>query len=424
MLKHLTIVCFALFFVLHSKAQIHGNEWINFSQQYYRFPIAKTGLYRLDSTTLANSGIPINTINPKNIQLVCKGQYVPLYINGESDNKLNTNDYIEFYAKKNDGKFDSLAYNSTKPVPNPYVALFNDTNYVYFTWTNTPIGNRYNVETDVNFLGYTAAPYFYNEKLYVGNANYSSGQRLTSEYLSDPRYIEGEGYGTHLAKGNNIQTSFGNLNVYQSTLPVFITVQYSGNSEYIFNSANDHQLKLEFSDNTSSWQTLHDTIFRGYQQIQLQKQIAANQIQNSSALKLTSTNNVAFSAFDNATNLHYISLKYPQLPDLANQSEQLFFVDDNSSLTKTLLDIQNVNTSSGTIILYDLTTLKKINVSVTGNNVKALIPNSSSQKKCLLTNSSKVTNVTWLTPVNQTGFFTDFSTNISDSAFVIVANTV
>ena len=327
MLKQLAILCFTLFFVLPSKAQIHGNEWINFSQQYYRFPIAKTGLYRLDSTTLANSGIPINTINPKNIQLVCKGQYVPLYINGETDNVFNTSDYIEFYAEKNDGKFDSLAYNSAKSVPNPYVALFNDTNYVYFTWTNTPIGNRYNIETDVNFLGYTATPYFYNEKLYVGTTTYSSGKKLTSAYISDPRYLEGEGFGTHLAKGNNIQSVFGNLNVYQSSLPVFITAQYSGNSEYIFNNANDHQLKLEFNDNNTVWQTLHDTIFRGYQQIQIQKQVIANQLQNVSALKLTSVNNVAFSAFDNATNLHYLSLKYPQLPDLANQSEQLFFVD-------------------------------------------------------------------------------------------------
>ena len=42
----ISIFCFVAFTI---KAQSYGNEWINFSQQYFKFPIAKEGIYRIDS---------------------------------------------------------------------------------------------------------------------------------------------------------------------------------------------------------------------------------------------------------------------------------------------------------------------------------------------------------------------------------------
>ncbi len=422
-MKCLLVIFISILMGFQLKAQVYGNEWINFSQQYFRFPIIKTGLYRLDSTTLSNSGIPIGSINPKNIQLISKGQFLPLYILGESDNVLNGNDYIEFYAERNDGKFDSLAYNTSKRLPNPYVPLFNDTNYVYFTWSNATLGSRYSIESDVNFSGYTNTPYFYNEKIYKGNSFYSAGRKLTTEYLEDPRYIEAEGYGFNLSKGAVLQPSFGNIAVYQnSNLPVYINTHYSGNSENYTIANVDHELKLEYIDNNNNSITLHDTLFYGYNQIYVQKQINSSQLQNTSSIKLTSVSNSAFSSINNSTNVHYLAFKYPQIPDLLGQTEQVFYLDDNQNSTKSYLDIQNVNASSGNVILYDLTTRKRIATITSSNSVKALIPNSGFQKKCLLTNSNNITAVTGLMAVNQTGYFTDLTSGITDSAFVIISN--
>jgi hypothetical protein len=424
MVKRLLLFCFLLCSGAQLSAQIYGNEWVNYSQRHYRIAIPKTGLYRIDSLTLSNAGIPISAINPKNIQLFSKGQELYLYINGESDGVLNTTDYIEFYSEKNDGRFDSLAYNTTQRLPNPYVALFNDTNYVYFTWNSSVTNKRMSLQTDVNFTGYTAADYVYNEKVFAGTANYSLGANLISgSVYTDPRYVECEGYGSTIPQGGTLQTYFGNLNVFgSSALPAYLKTSYSGDSQDFSTSSYDHNVKFEYYDNSNNYTTLNDTTFFGYKQIYVERQIPSNLLQNSSLLRVSSVNSPFFSGFTNSTNLHYMYLKYPQIPDLAGQSEQVFFVDDNSSAAKTFLDLQNVNVGSGSVILYDLSTHNYFSTAVSGNNVKALIPNSGTQKKCFITNSTNVNNVSKLTPVNQTGFFVDYTSMITDSAFLIVSH--
>lgn len=422
MIKHLFITIFLFCGLLKLSAQQYGNEWINYNQQHFRINIPKNGLYRIDSTTLVNAGVPINGMDPRNFQLFIKGQEQYLYINGENDGVFNTADYIEFYAEKNDGRFDSLAYTNIARLPNPYVALFNDTSYAFLTW-NTSINNkRVTVETDLNFSGYMPTNYFYSEKVMAGNSYYSLGETFTSN-ISDPRYVTAEGYGFVMAKGQTIQTNFGNLNIYQSSsLPVYLKTSYSGSSQNFLSNGYDHQLKLDYLDNTSSYTTLNDTTFTGYKQFLIEKQITSDKLQNSSIVRLTSVNNPFFSSINNYTNLHYLYLKYPELPNFLGASEKIFFIDDNTSLPKTHIDIQNVNMASGSVILYDLTNHKYISTSISGSNIKALIPNSGSQKKCFLTISSNTINVSSLAPVNQNGYFVDYKTSNPDSAYLIISH--
>ncbi len=61
-----TLLFLALSFSI--KAQVYSNEWINFSNKYYKFQIAQTGFYRIDANALTSSGIPLSFINPKNFQ--------------------------------------------------------------------------------------------------------------------------------------------------------------------------------------------------------------------------------------------------------------------------------------------------------------------------------------------------------------------
>ena len=403
-------------------AQKFGNEWINFSQKHYRMSIPKTGLYRIDSLTLANSGIPLNTINPKNFQLFIKGIEQHILINGENDDVFNTSDYIEFYAEKNDCSFDSLAYTNILNLPNPYFALFNDTNYAYLTWNNLTTNKRVAIETDANFASYTPANYYYSERILAYNSYYSVGQTLAPNG-SDPRYVVGEGYGAILQKGESINSgSLPNFNVYQSpSLPVYIRASFSGITANLNTLTYDHQIRLEYTNNLGSLVTLNDTTFFGFKQLRVQKQITSNLLQNSSSLSIRSLSNPAFSGFTNKTNVHYLYIKYPQVPDFNNTSEQLFFVD-NSTTTKTFLDISNVSAGGSSVIIYDLTNHKYINAIVSGSNVKALIPNALGQKKCFLTTSANIINISKLSPANETGYFVNYLTSNPDSAFLIISH--
>lgn len=425
MIKRLFILSFILFVTVNITAQQYGNEWINYSQKHYRISIPKTGLYRINYTTLINSGIPLSSINPKNFQLFIKGDEQYINVNGEADNIFNTTDYIEFYAKKNDCLFDSLAYENITRLPNPYIALFNDTNYAYLTWNNSINNKRVTSETDVNFAGYTPANYFYSEKIEANNTFYSLGNTFL-ETLSDPRYVVGEGFGKNLNKnkGDVLQTSSGNLNIYpSSTLPVYIKMSCSGSSSVIVSGLNyDHEINMEYFDNTGNYTSLIDTTFFGFTQLYIEKKITSDKLQNSSNIRIYNVNNPLFGSNDNSTNIHYTYLKYPQKTDLSNSSEHHFFVDDNLFGLKQYFDIQNVNVASSQILLYDLTNHKYISTLVTGNNVKALIPNSSSQKECFLTTSANINLVNELTPVNQTGFFVNYITNNTNPPYIIITH--
>ncbi|MGV2481477.1 UNVERIFIED_CONTAM: hypothetical protein IGO34_32275, partial [Salmonella enterica subsp. enterica serovar Weltevreden] len=76
----------------------------------------------------------------------------------------------------------------------------------------------------------------------------------------------------------------------------------------------------------------------------------------------------------------------------------------------------------GSVLFYDLSNHKYISTVVSGNNVKVLVPNASSQKKCFLPNASNITNVSSLAPVNQSGYFVDYLLNQPDSAYLIVSH--
>ena len=100
MRKAFLIFLFAPFLI---GAQQYGNEWINFSQQYFKIPIYKTGIHRLEYSTIKISffqaGIDISDIGINEFQVFGREKEVALFIEDEDNNGfLNGDDYIEFYA--------------------------------------------------------------------------------------------------------------------------------------------------------------------------------------------------------------------------------------------------------------------------------------------------------------------------------------
>lgn len=422
MIKRLVYLYVLLCIACAARAQLYGNEWINYSQKYYRIPLPKNGAYRIDSATLANAGIPLGSISPQNLQLFIKGAEQYIYIQGESDGVFNGSDYLEFYAEKNDGRFDSLAYTNVAFLPNPYLAMWNDTNYAFISWNSSLNNRRMIPETDVSFGGYTPSSYYYTEKVFTSGAMYSLGETYTED-ISDPRYLTAEGYGYPVGKGYDV-SALTSQGVYQSpSLPVYIGSNFSGTtSELLGPLPYDHEVRFEYQDNTGTMVTLQDTLFLGYKCVSTWRQITSDKLNGSSFLRVSSVANPGFGASQSQINVHFMYFKYPQVPDFMGSSEQVLFVDDNTSASKAYLNIANVSLGSGQTMFFDLTNHKIIQTVNGGSNVQVLVPNSGGQKKCFFTNSSNVTNVSSITPVNQTGFFVNYATGITDSAFVIVTH--
>ena len=70
--KSLFPVLFAILCPLLGNAQ-YANSWINFSQQYYRVPVARDGIYRLTYNDLQTANVPVGSIDPRFIQLFHRG---------------------------------------------------------------------------------------------------------------------------------------------------------------------------------------------------------------------------------------------------------------------------------------------------------------------------------------------------------------
>src|SRR5690349_10024733 len=101
------------------------NEWINFSQPYFKIPVARDGIYRLRYTDLQAAGFPVNS-DPRFIQLFHRGKEQSIYIKGQGDAVFNSSDYIEFYGRRNDGTLDSILYRPSSLQPHKYYNLYSD----------------------------------------------------------------------------------------------------------------------------------------------------------------------------------------------------------------------------------------------------------------------------------------------------------
>jgi hypothetical protein len=122
----LLVLCTALLAGFVARSQGYGNGWIDHSLTYFKFPLHKEGIHRIDSMVLGKR-FDLSTVNPAHFCLFLKGKEQRLYVHGAADGKINTGDYIEFYAEPLTREIDSLLYQGIGYVPNPYGALFNDT---------------------------------------------------------------------------------------------------------------------------------------------------------------------------------------------------------------------------------------------------------------------------------------------------------
>lgn len=401
-------------------AQRYGNEWVNFTQRYYKFPIPKEGIYRIDSLTLSNAGIALSTVNPKQFQIFLRGKEQHLYIKGENDNVFNANDYIEFYADNSTALMDSMVYdNNIQYLPNPYRGLFNDTIHAFLTISTSLLNKRYTVETDTSTLGYIPSPYVYAFKTFGGRTFYN---RVGEHYLgaSNPQYTQAEGFGQLINKGTGFTVPFGSLNIYTATaLPCYLDVRMSGCSADALVSP-DHQLRLTYQDASNNPVVLFDSSFYGFVPLHKRYNLPNTNLLGTSPISITAVAAPSFSAITSYGMLHSASLFYPQQPNMGGISFNKFVLNDNSLAPKSLLSLSNVSAgNTNAIVFYDLKNNKRIPVKVNGVNATVIVPNGGT-KLCVMESEQNIITVPKVITTSYNGQFFNFKGTLADSAFVII----
>jgi len=416
--RNLLFLFIVLTFAVATKAQKYGNEWINFSQQYFKFPIVREGIYRLDSTTLSNY-YNLATTNPKNFQLFIKGKEQFLYIKGEADGLINTGDYIEFYANNSMGDIDSLLYTNINYVPNPYLPLYTDTVCGFLTLTSSASNMRYVLETDTASAGHPIPDHFYTEKVFTLFGDYNAVEEYASD-ISDPHLTQAEGRGVRFNHGVSYAPAVSGLNTYTtSSLPFYVTVNYSGAS-ISKNYVPDHQVQVYYSDHNNNDVLLADTSFFGF--IPVRKKFTLNSQSTNNNTKITFSCVAAPTFINNGySNWHYTHYFYPHTTDLANSYFLNLSIVNSAFSGKNFFNFSNFyTTGSSSVIFFDLTNGKKITTVINGSNVRVLVPDGSGPKRCIMAAEFDTVVIKKLTKVNQTGSFINYKNATANKPYVII----
>ncbi|MBC7412562.1 MAG: hypothetical protein H7331_08940, partial [Bacteroidia bacterium] len=410
----IVLLCMVCTFNTRLLAQ-YNNSWINYStaHQYFKFPIYKTGVYRLDSTTLANAGFPANSISPQKIQMYARGIQIPLHIRGEQDGVLNKTDYIEFYAQKNNGDLDTALY-ITKG-GNPYYSLFNDTINYFLTWSITAQnGLRYSVDTTKNYTSYTPKAYWYKTVNSIFNGEYSYGK--AQQGASDYGYFAEEGWmgSTNNTIPNGYQLNIATPNVVNN-LPLYINTAYAtGNDAATGGIDNNLQIVL---NNT----ILSDTSVDGYAYFKNTIKTNSNVLIANNDFKFKSINVGAGNT--GRAYIAYFNINYPASTSANNKSNYEFYTETNP-LPTTLYNITQQAGNKGNTRIIN-TTANAVTLPDTNSGIcNALLHNIGiSQNKYVVYNIDSTTQITALTKINGSGYFTNYSTTLLNNEMIVLSHT-
>lgn len=411
-------------------SQFVGNEWINYSQYYYKFPITRAGIYHLDSNALANSGINVSSFDARNLQLFFRGQEIPIYVQGEGDGLFNGTDFIEFFGEGNDGWIDSAIYeNGNYGMLNPALSLFNDTSFYYLTWNNSTSNLRYVLETDTSFSSYTPS-YFYIYKIrQSGGTSYYEGEIL-SGVVTSPEYTDGEGYGGLFTSSGSYAPNWGSapLNGLKPTLFTLGGLSVPATLEIRISTCNnplsgpDHHHKITVAGITD---VVDDTL-NGY--TYRKRNFIVNPVDLQSSVEPFRVDFLGDFTTNTRNTFGFYELNLPQQFDLGNRTEQQMYLPDDGAQPKSRLDITNFNPQSSACWIFNITDRKKILTVNNAGTIQALVPNngSGSPKRMYISSDAAVTNISQVYPVSNdiTHFaqFRDFENSEGNKDYVIITH--
>ena len=407
-----------------SSTTTYGNEWINYSQKYFKIKVDHNGIYRIDSLTLAKAGVPVNTINPGDYQLYFRGQEQYIYVRSNSPSLGKVNgDYIEFFGQKNDGVLDSTIYSNIKFLPNPYYSLFNDTSTYYLTWVGHGSNRRMvpQLFSDTNnYSLYPITPYVMDTSTHCRITDYFPGafvQGIANETPNDPRFTQGSswredeiGYNpfqccvTYTPVIGNVYYGGGAPNVFLRTV---VLGMYTGNCTFSITTSNTNQTLW---NNVPANSFADTNLFTTFPASNLQPGFSITYTCNESSLL-------------NILAPTYSYLLYPHTPNMGGDS--MFEVQaPYISGSRTRVDFTGIANGGvkDTIWMYDLTYHNRLWVKPSFGAYKAIVPTAvGAFTNCFVATEFSVTNVNRLVPcgIGNNGTFTDLTTG-PDSAYLIV----
>jgi len=409
------LFCILIFIEISTigKAQSYANEWIDYNQQYFKIHISQDGIYRIPYTTLLSAGIPVGSIDPRNVQIFHNGEEQYIYIHGENSSGIwDPGSYIEFYGKRNRGELDLDFYDNPANQVNPDYSFYSDTSVYFLTWNYSTTNRRIVVSDNSDYTPYlsSAQEYCYRNKRENYTSVYYGGSTRNL-------FSEGEGWldGQVITEEGPVSKSVSLPNIYSGSINAYFEIAVAGVPANQAISSVPHHLKVEFLG-----QVRIDKTYIGYQVVAETVSLPSSSLTSSVQFSFTSNDNTQPDVPDRNA-VSYINIKYPHTWDFEDLNYFEFYLPVNYVAEKDYVEITNFNTSTSAVI-YDLTNNERIIAENSGGVLKALINHTDSERFLAITNQSGLKSVDRITKVSSDNRFTDYLDLYPNADFIIITH--
>lgn len=400
---------------LAGKAQLN-NAWIDYTKTYYKFKVVKEGLFRIPQSVLSSAGL---TNTPAEyFQLWRNGKEVRLYTS-VATGPFGVSDYIEFWAKGNDGVADNQLYLKSGYQLCDSFSLHTDT-AAYFLTVNPSAGNLRYTNAVNNVAGNTLPPDAYFMRT-IGKAyknQYNRGYAVqVGELVYSSSYDIAEGWTSNdiaSAPGNELYHNFTGMNVYTAGPANSVSFYLAAAG----NALNTRKLRVKFFNNeifTPRTFNYFDTVKQSWNNLPL------SYLQNTDYLQV-SIGGVTTPAnlFDRII-VANMAVTYPATFNFNGLKNFYFQLEPNSA--GNYLEIDNFNYGATAPVLYCLTDGSRYtgDIAVAGK-VRFALPPSTAVRKFMLVNeeAGNITNVASFTTRN----FINYNQTDKQGDYLIISNPV
>jgi hypothetical protein len=328
-----------LLFTLPAFAQ-NGQEWIVYSQPYFKIPVAKEGIYRLPATALFAAGLPPGS-DPGNLQLYHRGTEQAIVVSGQEDASLDAGDFLEFFGQRNDGTLDAQLYTPESAQPHRFYNLYSDTTAYFLTIGSIP-GKRMFTSAGSYPDGATIETSLIDEKLIVNTSQYSGG--LDINEIQSTNFETGEGWtGDQIVQGQSVTYTHTGITLQQPTggLPV-MEVLLVGRGPMA------HHVEL-----LAGGRQVATATFSGFESYKITQAIQWTDISADGTVPVT-IRCVGLGSGSDRVSTSYVKIRYPQKTDMQSGTDKIFFLSRsdagesylrlvNTRVGQRLFDITNPN---------------------------------------------------------------------------------
>lgn len=393
----------------YSSAQDYGNEWINFSQKYFKLSTAEDGIYRISYTELVTAGFPISSIDPKKIQIYHRGQEQAIFVKDQNFGTFDSNDFIEFYGKKNDGTLDEELYVTPEAQPHKYYNFYSDTTAYFLTWSLAENGKRMKPFKENNVLNLAPEAYHLNEHLNLHTSSYAYGLHYPIGVASSRSYLSafdhGEGWtGAFFGNGQYKDIPFSNLEnmVATGTKPILEVLLTGGN--YMV-----HNISLSVGANAGNLRSLSDISFNNYYDTLITETLEWSDISDGGMTCRINT------VVADRVSISYARLVFADAWDQQFTEQKIYHVKPTNS-NRSYIEVLNVPSGAKLYDISDENNIIDIEYNSVGTAINAVINNDSEGRKLLLI-SRRIQ-----VPKIKTVFMREIEPNLAN--FLIVTNKV